>query len=102
MFSMYSAAAASPRHVALELDDEQRRALTSALFDAQLAVLRAITAEAGREPTKETRRNVVSYTSTFAHLRMASGQLLPGPGWFMPPFMGNPFAQDDDSEPEHI
>jgi hypothetical protein len=81
----------------LDFNEEQRQTLTEGLFEAQLATLRAIATEVARAPDADVRRNVVTYTATFAQLRGASGHFPHGPGWFAyPPFMNGPYGEEDD------
>lgn len=91
---------ASTRPQPLEFDDEQTQLLTGALFDAQIAALRAIAAELGRAPGSEVRRNVIAYSTIFGQLRGAAGQLAHGAGWFgYPTFDGE--AIEELSFDEH-
>src|SRR5436190_9754755 len=73
---------------AVEFTDEQRSKLREAFFEAELALLKAISSQAVKLGDFETSRNLSSLVASLQGLRAMAGQSSPhlwavtrGPGW---------------------
>ena len=79
-----------PTSPPVEFSEEQRRALAEAFYDAELAVLKALTRAANEPDTRDSARNTAALTHALATLRLAAGQARPG----LPFFPGPPDFDD--------